>query len=476
MSLCSILFFFLLDAAVMPAFAVGSDPRNDWMKWKRAFERFISANGVTDDDEKYNLLLVLGGIELQTYFDKVDKVQIGVPVEGDNANLRILKYESAVFALDSHFAPQLNKRFERHQFRAMKQEQSESFEEFVFRLKEQASRCKFNEPDDMIVDQVIEGCVSVELRKKLLTEEKTLTEVMQLGKTIEEVQKHAMEYRNSSVSAQGFVNKISGNATMDRNNRNENRKCYNCNRSGHIAKDVSKCAARNVTCFGCGSKGHFKMCCRKRKADEPRTWNEPKKRVYAVVGCKTEETDNGVFYVSTDDPSEILKFFVGGVSTSLVVDSGSPANIIRESTYRTLQRNGAEIVNERKAEKTLNLEAFASNEKIMFSTAFEAVIRTPEDENGVWAHFLVAPKGQADLLSKATAFALGVLRIGYNVNMITRGNSDTRESDKEFPKIPGVALKIHVDESVRPVIQAPRRLPISMEADVEEVRCIFFLI
>ncbi|XP_062537714.1 uncharacterized protein LOC134206050 [Armigeres subalbatus] len=452
-----------IDAAVMPAFSIGSDPRNDWMKWKRAFERFIAANGVTEDEEKYNLLLVIGGIELQTYFDKLDSVQVGVPIGTDGASLRILKYESAVFALDSHFAPQLNKRFERHQFRALKLEQSEVFEDFLFRLKGQASRCKFSDPDDMIVDQVIEGCVSVELRKKLLTEEKTLTEVVQLGKTIEEVQKHAMEYGSSSMAVQGLVDKISRKPGLDRNNR----KCYNCNRSGHIAKDISKCPASNASCFNCGNKGHFKFCCRKRKTDCSSKYNEPKKRVYAVVGCKTEETENGVFFVSDEGPSEILEFFIGGIPVSLVVDSGSPANIIREDTYRKLQQSRARIVNERKADKTLKLEAFASNDKIVFSTAFEAEIRTPEDENAVWAHFLVAPKGQTNLLSKTTAFALGVLRIGYKVNMITDGTSDT--GSKEFPKIPGVTLRIQVDESVRPVIQAPRRLPIAMEAEVEEV-------
>ncbi|XP_055542899.1 uncharacterized protein K02A2.6-like [Wyeomyia smithii] len=252
---------------------------------------------------------------------------------------------------------------------------------------------------------------------------------------------------------------------IDRNNR----KCCNCNRVGHIAKDISKCVARNVTCFNCGNKGHFKVCCRKRKAEEPSLRNENKKRVYAVIESNDDKAGSGVFFVNDNGPSEILKFIVGDVPISLVVDSGSPANIIRDSTYQILQRSGAKIVNERKADRTLSLEAFASNEKIQFSMAFEAEIRTPEEENRIWAHFLVAPKGQTDLLSKATAFALGVLRIGYSVNMIT-GTSNTKNTETEFPKIPGVSLKIHIDESVRPAIQAPRRLPIAMEAAVEEIR------
>lgn len=95
-----------------------------------------------------------------------------------------------------------------------------------------------------------------------------------------------------------------------------------------------------------------------------------------------------------DSPSEILKYLVGGVPTSLVVDSGFLANIIRENTYRKLQRNCSKNINER--EKNLNLEAFTSNEKILIRAALEAEIRTPKDENAVWAHFLAAPKVQTE--------------------------------------------------------------------------------
>lgn len=63
----------------MPPFKIGSDPRNDWLKWKRAFERFLKANSVEEDGEKCDLLLVLGGMELQSYYDKVFKWEVQTP-------------------------------------------------------------------------------------------------------------------------------------------------------------------------------------------------------------------------------------------------------------------------------------------------------------------------------------------------------------------------------------------------------------
>lgn len=121
------------------------------------------------------------------------------------------------------------------------------------------------------------------------------------------------------------------------------------------------------------------------------------------------------------------------------------------------------------------MESFASDSKILFSRAFEAEIKVPDADAGVWTHFLVAPKGQTDLLSKTTAFALGVLKIGYSVNQICNA-TDSSTISPEFPKLPGVSLKIQVDEQIKPIVQAARRLPISMEADVEKVGYIFFSI
>lgn len=245
----------------MPAFKAGTDPRNDWLKWKHSFERFITANKVEDDNDKCNLLLVLGGLELQTYFDKITKWSVLAGTNDGTEPTVVLQYESAILSLDKYFAPQTNKRFERHLFRALKQDENEVFEEYIFRLQDQAKRCMFADEDDVIVDQVIEGCRSAELRKRLLTEDLTLNETVMLGKTIEEVQKQTKMFdKPSSSYTDGVVQRVNGKY-IPRNHKELSRRCYNCNQTGHIAKDVDKCPAKNATCHGCKSKGHFVVCC-----------------------------------------------------------------------------------------------------------------------------------------------------------------------------------------------------------------------
>ena len=41
-------------------------------------------------------------------------------------------------------------------------------------------------------------------------------------------------------------------------------RCYNCNRTGHFARD-SSCPARGQNYNECGTKGHFLACCKEKE-------------------------------------------------------------------------------------------------------------------------------------------------------------------------------------------------------------------
>ncbi|XP_058816871.1 uncharacterized protein K02A2.6-like [Topomyia yanbarensis] len=457
------------DASAMPPFKISSDPRGDWLKWKRAFERFLKANSIQEDTEKYDLLLVLGGLELQSYYDKVFRWEVQTPAVDGSGELVLVKYDSGIMSLEKYFAPQSKKRFERHLLRAMKQEELEPFEEYVFRVQDQANRCAFTDIDDMIVDQIIEGCKSSDLRKRLLTEDTTLRDLITLGKTLEEVQRQTRQYERhpTTICEMPIVQRITDQKSRAPNSdQKSSKKCYNCNRYGHFARETEKCAARDFACFNCGTKGHFKVCCRKRKKNET-DFHKPSaqpKRVLAIT--ENHENNKAVFFVEDKELNEVLHMKIGGVEVALLIDSGSPANIINAQTFEFIKNNKAHILNERIPDRDdMRLKPFASDENIAFSHVFEAEIMIPGADSGIWSHILVAPLGQTNLLSKSTAFALGVLKIGYNINQISQENPVDNLS--EFPKVPNVTLKIQVDGNVQPIAQAARRFPIAMEADVE---------
>ena len=100
----------------------------------------MNACDVKEDEKKFDYLLVLGGMELQEAYDKVDKYDVLLSINDGPSVLSC--YESAKETLERHFAPMENKRYERRQLRKIQQEREEKFEEFVFRIQKQAKKCQ----------------------------------------------------------------------------------------------------------------------------------------------------------------------------------------------------------------------------------------------------------------------------------------------------------------------------------------------
>ena len=106
-------------------------------------------------------MLHCAGMDLQDIFDTLP----------DNGNAN--DYDKAIEALDTYFNPAVNVPYERHMFR---QEESETIDQFVKRLKQKALSCDYGESsDEFIRDQVIDKCRSVALRRKLLERGQSLT-------------------------------------------------------------------------------------------------------------------------------------------------------------------------------------------------------------------------------------------------------------------------------------------------------------
>src|SRR6218665_739847 len=136
-----------------------------WKRWRRSFEFYIAANGVTSDVQKRASLLHTAGMAVQDLFETLSEP--GPP--GGNADDAASAYDVAMGALEAHFPPKLNPPYERHVFRQMKQESKETVDQFVSRFRRQAENCEFGEQlEENVRDQVIDKCSSSLFRRKLL--------------------------------------------------------------------------------------------------------------------------------------------------------------------------------------------------------------------------------------------------------------------------------------------------------------------
>ena len=280
----------VLDLAAPKEFEISSDPSTvaqRWKKWVISFQFYLTATGVTEEEQKRALLLHVAGTEVQEVFSTLSAA------DGTCA--------AALNSLNAYFAPKANIRYERYLFCQSSQEQHETIDVFVMRLKKLAATCEFTDIDDVIIDQVIEKTNSHELRKKLLQERGlTLDRVQGIARALEaaNLQSNVIEgkpiggtvasgnanvdkisarnvpnvhkSKNKNVHSKGFSNQQKPQVHNNGKSRYKStpQGCYRCGKEGHFAHDRDKCPATGKECNNCGYSGHFASVCRKQKGSK----------------------------------------------------------------------------------------------------------------------------------------------------------------------------------------------------------------
>ena len=177
---------------------------------------------------------------------------------GDNAD----DYQKALRTLDVYFSAQLNEPCERHFFRNLKQEEGETVDQFITRLRRQAGNCNWDNADEPIRDQVIDKCGSADLRRKLLLKgtHRTLVKAQEIAQSFEAVDIQLKPMTGVEEDRQQ-VNCITQGKTADLFKGKEGKaRCYRCDREGNFSRD-SSCPARNAECQRCHKMGHFAKVC-----------------------------------------------------------------------------------------------------------------------------------------------------------------------------------------------------------------------
>ncbi|XP_029725276.2 uncharacterized protein K02A2.6-like [Aedes albopictus] len=373
----------------------------------------------------------------------------------------------------------------------MKQKEGERFADFMLRLRQQASYCGFdkysNEVKDILTeifltDAVIEGCASVELRRRILQQDRSLSEIEALGVAMESIEVQVMDLNSKQKEFAGGQQayKISAVNVRDRSqkqvSRREPRKfsearnnqfsyktyrCYNCGRRDHISTD-RRCPARNIVCHGCKMTGHFESCCRLR--------NSRKKPVVMPVGGtdrirvvedetappepEAEQQPGKTYYAFySGNDTNVLACEVGGVVLDLLIDSGSDANLIPDVVWESLKQAKVNVRQCTKGSSRI-LKGYASDLPLPILGTFIADVRV--GKRTVAAEFYVVKGGQRSLLGDKTSKELGILKVGLDAFAVT-------SEAKPFSKIKDVQVQIHMDPHVKPVFQPIRRIPIPLE-------------
>ena len=147
---------------------------------------------------------------------------------------------------------------------------------YVYNLVE---ACNYGDSSDRIIrDVLIIGCESDRAKDKIIRRGETITlnetiEILQTEastnstlRQFQEIQKkpvqqiHYQAYDSRSKKSKNPSNEQNSSSSLG--STESKRKCFRCG-APYSRKHLEECRAKEVTCNGCGIKGHLKKCCKK---------------------------------------------------------------------------------------------------------------------------------------------------------------------------------------------------------------------
>ena len=254
-----------------------------------------------------------------------------------------LSFDEITARLKSHLTPRRLIVAERFKFHQRTQKDGEAIATFAAELRRLASTCNFGEfLSEALRDQLVCGIRTSSTQRKLLSEERSFEQAMQMALADEVADSEAKQIApkhdsTSNTVPVDVVHKYQSRVEkkFPEHQRNDNavnatrKRCYRCN-GNHTQQ---QCRFKDATCHFCQKRGHIAEACRKKNGETHlvSTTHETDER--------DEYSDYSLYHV-TSGPTSHQPIEVGvqmdGKSVKMLVDTGAGVSIINETTYREL--------------------------------------------------------------------------------------------------------------------------------------------
>ena len=182
--------------------------------------------------------------------------------------------------LDEEFKPKGNKLLSIIELWTRSKQGDKPLNQWLTKVYNLVNICKYPEDstDRIIRDVLIVGCYSNHARDKIIRQGEAVTlnqviEILQGEESAYSTMQQIQGYEKKSPAAIYYQSydsrsKKSKNPSNEQNSSSSSgsteskRQCFRCDEPFN-KKHMKECRAQNVTCNGCGIKGHLKKCCKK---------------------------------------------------------------------------------------------------------------------------------------------------------------------------------------------------------------------
>ena len=179
--------------------------------------------------------------------------------------------------LDEEFKPKGNKLLSIIELWTRSKQGDKPLNQWLTQVYNLVNICKYPEDstDRIIRDVLIVGCNSNHARDKIIRqgEAVTLNEVIEILQTEESTHSTMQQIQSYDKKSTGSIyyqtydsrskkSKVSNEQNSSSSPTGSKKKCFRCGEN-FSRQHMKECRAQDVTCNGCGIKGHLKKCCKK---------------------------------------------------------------------------------------------------------------------------------------------------------------------------------------------------------------------
>lgn len=461
------------------------DVRENFKRWKQKFEIYMEATGIKANEDmsaetKVAILLhVIGSETLEIY----NTLEVTEEVRKD--------WTRVITELENYFMPRTNETVIRHMFNMRIQKQGESIDSFVTDLKKLSKDCNFGDlKESLIRDRIVCGVLDQKVRERLLRESTLdLENCIKICKAAELAEMQTKQLTVGAEAAVQVVRKRQNDMSLASSNKSslgrgtkpktyfrENTHNYynsrpftpvneNCETKKTVCNQcgkthfINKCPAFRKMCMNCHHYNHFAKMCHLQKVDMVKKESQEleskdSEDEHFFVGSINHQKD--IYMVNTEWKHTLI---LNGVEVNFKLDTGAQVNI--------LDKNTAIKLNSQIKPSILRLRNYnGSKIQVFGQTSLKCTVGNSEKI----LDFQVVDFNAPCVLGLPTIEELSLIK---KVNLIKCQN-DTLERlvNKNIDLFSGIGqldyvYNIKLKENVCPVVENPRKIPISIEEKVK---------
>lgn len=417
----------------------------NWKSWIRRFELYCIASGIDEKTEPVQCATFLHVAGEEAI--KVSNTFVFRDEEKDKIDVLKQKFQE-------YCEPRKHLPYTRHLFFTRAQGPSETIDAYVTDLKSKAKDCEFGDLHDSLVrDRIVCGTNNDQVRGRLLREaDLTLQKAIDICRA-SEITTNQLKAINEEVEVHK-IRTVKAKDNRDKGKIDADEQKANCSRCG-FKHEVKKCPAYGKTCNSCNKKNHFAKMCKSQSTRKMHTVEQDESSTDMFIGS-VEVHEKYIQAVKTEDEMWTENLKINRKSVTFKLDTGAECNVISEKTYSSLDIKG------RLSASKCKLVAYTGHK---MTSLGKKLITCEYKGQKHKIEFEIIQKDAPAILGRDACQKLGLVKRLYEIGKDTDILKDFEDLFSGLGCLPG-KHHIEIDHTVRPVIHAPRKIPVALRDKV----------